>query len=568
MREEVLNFIKENKLSLFERNIAKASNYTIFKTKDAKDVYSRVLDLISDNFTFSDTKQILKLFTFTNSESEIKKRQAFFSQLTLSDNSILKKLQRPRPFWKPKYDVVVATEDESTLIQLQRLKCPVIFINSESDLAGLDRYDIVQVINCENFFMALERLPQAVFINSLQDIFLERFLVELSGWKANLESLGNLDLKLEILKDLMPLIEEKQQKHITRDEVEESLEKINKAVLEKIKLMTLSGDSVISLLSRGIPKDIKLIMEEEIKKTGVPEELFEFSIPLKLDEKEIDSFLRRQSTQEFTNFSAIVNRNAEKIKKVPKILEELQIELIYFDFIAGISKFMEKLESFPEVSKDLDISLSKNLFLKSPQPISFNLRDFRCSILTGANSGGKTTLIEHIIQLVSLSQMGLKVSGKLKFPLFTDVYYFAKNKGSMSKGAFETLLTQMSEINPGEKTLILADEIEAVTEPGVAGQIIVSTAEYFLQKNCFLVIATHLGQEIKEFLPKECRIDGIEAKGLTENYELIVDHNPVLGRLANSTPELIVEKMAKSLKKDYFIWLNNKLASIRENGTV
>jgi dsDNA-specific endonuclease/ATPase MutS2 len=160
--------------------------------------------------------------------------------------------------------------------------------------------------------------------------------------------------------------------------------------------------------------------------------------------------------------------------------------------------------------------------------------------------------------------MGLKISGKVKIPLFTDVYYFAKNKGSMSKGAFETLLTQMSEINPGEKTLILADEIEAVTEPGVAGEIIVSTAEYFLKKNCFLVIATHLGQEIKEFLPKSCRIDGIEAKGLTENYELIVDHNPVLGRLANSTPELIVEKMAKSLKKDYFVYLHESLRKKNE----
>ncbi len=108
----------------------------------------------------------------------------------------------------------------------------------------------------------------------------------------------------------------------------------------------------------------------------------------------------------------------------------------------------------------------------------------------------------------------------------------------MSKGAFETLLTQMSEIQPGEKTLILADEIEAVTEPGVAGEIIVSTAEYFIEKNCFLVIATHLGQEVKDLLPDKCRIDGIEARGLTENYELIVDHNPVLGKLANSTPEM------------------------------
>ena len=74
-----------------------------------------------------------------------------------------------------------------------------------------------------------------------------------------------------------------------------------------------------------------------------------------------------------------------------------------------------------------------------------------------------------------------------------------------------------------------------------------------------MIIATHLGYEIKDILPSRSRIDGIEAKGLNENNELIVDHNPVLGRLANSTPELIVEKMANSGKHDYFKWLHEKL---------
>jgi lysophospholipid acyltransferase (LPLAT)-like uncharacterized protein len=47
--------------------------------------------------------------------------------------------------------------------------------------------------------------------------------------------------------------------------------------------------------------------------------------------------------------------------------------------------------------------------------------------------------------------------------LFSEIYYFAKNKGSTNKGAFETLLTQLSKIQPGKQTLILADEIESVT---------------------------------------------------------------------------------------------------------
>jgi hypothetical protein len=215
MREEILNFIAENNLSLFERNTARAQNSSVLKTKDAKDVHARVLELISDNFTFSDTKQILKLFNFADSEKEIERRQAFFRSLTLLDNSELKALQKIRPTWKPKYDVCVVTEDESTLIQLQKLGCPVVFINSDSDLNGLDRYDLVQVIDCENYSSAFERLPQSVFIEDINNVYLERFLTSLSGWKSNLEKLDSINLNQELaeltktLKEILPLIEEK-----------------------------------------------------------------------------------------------------------------------------------------------------------------------------------------------------------------------------------------------------------------------------------------------------------------------------------------------------------------------
>ena len=134
----------------------------------------------------------------------------------------------------------------------------------------------------------------------------------------------------------------------------------------------------------------------------------------------------------------------------------------------------------------------------------------------------------------------------------------------MNKGAFENLLEQMSNIIPGNKTLILADEIEAVTEPGVAGKIIAATADFYIKKSCFLVIATHLGQEIQKVLPQFARIDGIESKGLNEKMELIIDHNPVIGRIAHSTPELIVEKLAYSREEDYFKYIHEWLKNNKE----
>jgi len=68
-------------------------------------------------------------------------------------------------------------------------------------------------------------------------------------------------------------------------------------------------------------------------------------------------------------------------------------------------------------------------------------------------------------------------------------------------------------------------------------------------------LATHLGAEIAKNLPVGARVDGIEATGLDENFNLIVNHNPVLGRLASSTPELIVERMASSIGGEYFEFL-------------
>jgi dsDNA-specific endonuclease/ATPase MutS2 len=302
----------------------------------------------------------------------------------------------------------------------------------------------------------------------------------------------------------------------------------------------------------------------------MPEEIFNKSIPISLDEEELNKILKLQDSNEFVNMSERIKKNSASLKTLPEKLAKLENLLLVFDFYSGIFNFVNSLKNsnFPEFSLDnKEMFLfedSTNIFLDNAQPISFMLDSSnRCSILTGANSGGKTTLLEHAIQIISLFQLGLPVSGRVSLPIFTEIYYFAKNKGSISKGAFETLLTQMSKITPGKQTLILADEIESVTEPGVAGKILCATSEYFIKKNCFLIIATHLGQEIKEHLPEKARIDGIEAKGLDENFELIVNHNPVLGRLAHSTPELIVEKMAKSSSKnDYIEFVFERLRKI------
>jgi dsDNA-specific endonuclease/ATPase MutS2 len=559
MQKELVEFIIENKLSPYNRNKTpiKEESESIFKTRDAKSIHNKVINKIAENFFFSDTSCLLDAFKFTQSAGEIKMRQTFFSSIPKEiKNDFLAEIKIPESSWKPKYDIVAVTENEKTFIELKKLNVPVKYLTSEEDVMDLENCDIVQAVDCENFQPYLEQLNQIIFVNDVSDVYLERYVELLSGHKKNLEVLEKNEASEEVkriieeLKPLLLLTSEAKTEKLSRDFVENALERINDNISERIKNVSVSGSALFEMLSKNsLSRELMDIIEEEIEASGIAEEIFNKSIPVTLDEQEFNKIVKEQDSNAFVNVSEKIKRNSTELKKVPEKLARLENLLLMIDFYAGITKFIKEDFSYPEFSEEMLILDSRNIFLESPQDISFLLdNQSRCSILTGANSGGKTTLLEHVIQIISLFQLGLPASGKIKMPVFTEVYYFAKNKGSMNKGAFETLLTQMSKIETGKQTLILADEIESVTEPGVAGKILCATSEFFIKKNCFLVIATHLGREIKEHLPNGARIDGIEAKGLDENYELIVNHNPVLGRLAHSTPELIIEKMANTPK--------------------
>lgn len=578
MEKELVKFIKENKLSPFNlyKTPIKTESENIFKTRDGKSVYNKVLNKISSYFCFSDTSNLFNCFPFCEDFNKIMERQDFFKKIPKNiRNDFLEDLKKPKPVWKPKYGIVAVTDDEDTFKDLKNLDIPVKFLLNENDISELESYDIVQVVNLEQFGIALEQLPQSVFLDSIEDVYLERYLEILSGWYDNFKILENSSiLNEEIiriifeLKPLLELINLGKKEKISRERIEEAVSGINENIFENLKSFNITGESLFNMLSENkLPKEIEKIINDSIKNaergTNIPEHLFSFGIPVKINEEELDNFFKIQDTSENTEFAEKIKRNSTNLKKIPEKLERLEELLIIYDFVSGISKFISDKEKWPVFSYEFSIENAKNIFLEKPQPVSFCLNENeKCSILTGANSGGKTTLIEHVIQVITLFNLGFPSDGIIKTPIFSEIYYFAKNKGDANRGAFENLLVQISKIKPGKKTLILADEIESVTEPGVAGKIISATSRYFIERDCFLIIATHLGHEIKKVLPKNARIDGIEAKGLDENNELIVDHNPVLGKLAHSTPELIVEKMARSNGHEYFVYLYEFLKGV------
>lgn len=193
----------------------------------------------------------------------------------------------------------------------------------------------------------------------------------------------------------------------------------------------------------------------------------------------------------------------------------------------------------------------RNLFLSSKYgidavvPVSYDVEN--AVLLSGVNSGGKTTILELIGQCLILAHMGFPVPAEsFEFSPIEEFYYFGKSKGTLDAGAFETTLRNFSVVSQSDATVraVFADELESITEPGASAKIIAGLLESFSENGKTLsLFVSHLAESIAENCSVPIRIDGIEAGGLDDDLNLIVNRTPIKNHVAKSTPELIVEKL-------------------------
>ncbi|MFW9994857.1 MAG: helix-hairpin-helix domain-containing protein [Candidatus Odinarchaeota archaeon] len=198
-----------------------------------------------------------------------------------------------------------------------------------------------------------------------------------------------------------------------------------------------------------------------------------------------------------------------------------------------------------------------------------NLKE-RVVLLSGANSGGKTTLLMLLAQAVILSHMGIGVPAvNCRVSLFKEFHYYKKSSGSYSAGAFETFLNSFTQILKGEGSkLVLADEMESISEPGASALVISAFLDALNESpEACGVFVSHLAAQIKNHCKTNVRIDGIEASGLDDELRLIVNRNPIYGLYARSTPQLIVErlsKLAKGKEKEIFTDIVSRFKALQE----
>jgi hypothetical protein len=324
--------------------------------------------------------------------------------------------------------------------------------------------------------------------------------------------------------------------------------------------------------------------------TGIFSE--EISLPAKMIVSQIndleDKIRRIFAEKQFR----LIKKFANELDELKAVVTQAVQTLLEFDLFLAVGLFSVdyKLQT-PKISREysgVGVEGATNLFLteshirgkhaevqaidysigKTPfQPEGTNGEN--CAILSGANSGGKTTTIQTLAQIVTLAQSGFPVPAeKAYLPVFEELYFFYKSRGMVSAGAFETTLKQFAEIVVSDKSkLALFDEVEAITEPGSAANVIAGLIEILqCDPNTSTVICSHLAKEIEEVTEVPIRIDGIEARGLDEELNLVVDRTPRFGVLARSTPELIVErlsKLAKSPKKEVYAKILDNLTKER-----
>jgi len=545
------------------------------KTDQSVQIYNDVIERI---LSFASTKycenRILLMSPLKNAKG-IRENIKFImeskdavSKLPLNDiRTLLKKidsLEEAKPKYDPSNAILVETqEDYHQLIEIGlNSYCPII---TGDELENPDNFEFIVYVYSEGL-MDFESQNIAM-VNSSAEKYEIIPDVVLSYYKKNYDIIENT-LKIKeilgrksILGDVISIINSLESNDhdetVIEDAVESSKKIADSKLKEAIEKVDLKGEEVLDLLNEGMPKKIQKIFDEVItearnevhEKTGVAFDPFIQKYPIEIDNTELERIKKQEMAKKYVNAFEENVKAAQTLSNMKTDVEEEIHEILLFDYEFTLGCFAHYYNlNPPEIGDGFSFQQGIHLNLaleESPeiQKIDYTLESpDNVVLLTGANSGGKTTLLETIAQICIMSQMGLPVcASKARVKLVDELYFFSK-KRSLDAGAFESFLrTFMPIVTRETDKLILLDELEAITELEAAVKIISSFMDFIGDSDSLTVIVTHMAKEILKYT--DVRVDGIEAKGLDENYNLIVDRTPRMNYFARSTPELILRRM-------------------------
>ena len=499
--------------------------------------------------------------------------------------------------------LVESAEDASYLMDLGLNNYYTIITASDSPLfiEEIRGYEFIFYIYSEGF-LDFGDLPNLIMINKdapsyqlVPETTLDYFRQNRTLFEtvAKIREILGEDTVLGDVGTVLDELDNYKQKEIDLDEIVTN-EKVNidHELKERIENIDLKGDEILELLNNDFPPKIEQIFDEILtkskeiikEKSGISFDPFIKKYPIEIDDMEMERIKIEVLSKAENNYFDKKITAAEHLEAIRARAEEEVMETVRFDFEFALGSFAHyynlNLPEFGDVFElegalHLDLCLNERKQVEHMENLSDNQDDANktdngnelykeekiqrvnyklskeenVALLTGANSGGKTTLLETISQISIMAQMGLPVPAEsAKVKLVDEIYHFSK-KRSLDAGAFESFLNVfMPIVTSKSEKLVLLDELEGITELEAAVKIISSFIEMIQDSNSFAIIVTHMANELMKYT--DIRVDGIEATGLDENYNLIVDRTPKMNFLAKSTPELILKRIYEKSDDD------------------
>lgn len=285
----------------------------------------------------------------------------------------------------------------------------------------------------------------------------------------------------------------------------------------------------------------------------------------------------------------------EEEKEVYKILSsltqmvfeyerELSINMetmAYYDFIfskAKYSKFLDGRSAKLNSRNYISIKGGKHpLIGKSAVPLDFTIGDdYKCLVITGPNTGGKTVALKTVGLLTMMVQSGLHVpvDEGSEFAVFADILADIGDGQSIEQNlsTFSSHIKNIIDIIKCSDayTLVILDEVGAGTDPGEGMGIATAVLEEIYSKGATIMATTHYS-EIKEVAEKHPGFKngcmGFDITTLKPLYKLTIgkagESNAFLIALRLGMDKLLIEKAHKITyreDKKYTNYVENKPA--------
>ncbi|MEE9196999.1 MAG: hypothetical protein V3U45_02545, partial [bacterium] len=324
-------------------------------------------------------------------------------------------MRKPRPVFDS--GKVVVVEDSRLLEEWKPFQryCEILL---PDDLRRPEDYDLIlyvapsgsaDVPALDQLHVVLGR-PEAwqVFPESIVDFFraneeLLRILRDLGPYLGDLPSVERV---LDLLEDAQPPAAPPPE-----DALEAVTEDLNERLKERLSGLSFEGEEVLELLAQGLPPRLREVFAEVLEegeaeilhRTGLRIQL-EPTYPLLLPEEEVARALRdgrRRATREAFESQ---QRAARLLMAAEDDVHRSYRAALEFDFDLALGGFALDYDLQPPTWGE-EIRLRGALHLDlvdeaGAQRIDYALEaENRVALLTGANSGGKTTLLETLTQV-------------------------------------------------------------------------------------------------------------------------------------------------------------------------